>query len=198
MSLKSIEISCQAFTKLQLHLAKYPHCSVNGLMLACQKKLASEKIVHIVDIIPMFHQCLQLSPMLEIALMHVDSHCDMNNLCIAGYYEAQENLKASTDPTPFSIRVADKIFANCAEAKLVMIDNTQVPTKQSLVLYEKNPDGKWKKCKTDVKLEENCDEILQPLMDRRIYRDLVDFDNHLDDISQHWLNQPINKLIVMS
>lgn len=198
MTSKSIEISSKAFTKLQLHLAKYPHCSVNGLMLACRKRLETEKILEIIDVVPLFHQCLQLSPMLEIALTHVDYHCDLNQLCIAGYYEAQENLNASPDPTPYSMRISDKLLTHCADAKLVMVDNTKVPSAQSLVFYEKNPDGKWKKVKSNINFDEDCMDVLQPLMDRRVYRDLIDFDNHLDDISLHWLNHPINKLIVMN
>lgn len=33
------------------------------------------------------------------------------------------------------------------------------------------------------------------LLDGKAYQSLVDFDNHLDDITQDWLNKDINKLV---
>lgn len=36
------------------------------------------------------------------------------------------------------------------------------------------------------------------LLDGKAYQSLVDFDNHLDDISQDWLNRDINRLLDLS
>lgn len=38
---------------------------------------------------------------------------------------------------------------------------------------------------------EVCSELLQ----QGAYEDLVDFDNHLDDISSDWMNHDVNRLI---
>lgn len=48
-----------------LHAAKYPHLAVNGILLG------SKEGKDIVDVVPLFHQCLHVSPMAEIALVQV-------------------------------------------------------------------------------------------------------------------------------
>lgn len=76
-------ISSRAYTKMILHAAKYPHCAVNGVLLSSEKEGAgsSRSSVHIDDVIPLFHQCLNVSPMAEVALVQVifidfvDRHC---------------------------------------------------------------------------------------------------------------------------
>lgn len=55
-----------------LHAAKYPHCSVNGLLVAEKtkekKKDSHSEPVLCVDCVPLFHGTLALAPMLEVAL----------------------------------------------------------------------------------------------------------------------------------
>jgi len=36
------------------------------------------------------------------------------------------------------------------------------------------------------------------LLEGKAYQSLVDFDNHLDDITQDWLNKDINRLVDLS
>lgn len=56
-----------------LHAAKYPHCAVNGLLVA-EKQKEKKKEGHgnvsvlCVDCVPLFHGSLALAPMLEVAL----------------------------------------------------------------------------------------------------------------------------------
>lgn len=49
--------------------AKYPHLACNGLLLASKNTEKSK--VEIVDAVPLFHQCLHVTPMAEIALIQV-------------------------------------------------------------------------------------------------------------------------------
>lgn len=55
-----------------LHAAKYPHCAVNGLLVAEKtkekKKDSHSEPVLCVDCVPLFHGTLALAPMLEVAL----------------------------------------------------------------------------------------------------------------------------------
>lgn len=197
MASRNIEVSNKAFTKIQLHAAKYPHCGVNGVLLACKHTFGKTKALHFVDVVPLFHQALQLTPMLEIALINIDSYCSSQDLYIAGYYEAPKHLKKSELPGIFTSKIADKVKENFGESILVMIDNFKVPHSKSLKFYEKSPDGKWKPHQSDVTFEEGSDETLQDFLNKNVHKDLVDFDNHLDDISFHWLNHDINQLIVM-
>lgn len=62
-------ITAKAYAKILFHAAKYPHLSVNGLLLA--DKSSKSKFPTIVDAIPLFHQCLHVTPMAEIALIQV-------------------------------------------------------------------------------------------------------------------------------
>lgn len=67
-----IQLTSQAYCKMLLHAAKYPHCAVNGLLVA-EKTKEKKKDGHsdpilCVDCVPLFHGTLALAPMLEVAL----------------------------------------------------------------------------------------------------------------------------------
>lgn len=66
-----IMVGVQAYCKLLLHAAKYPHCAANGVLLAEDSKSKDHKAIRFVDCIPLFHISLGLAPMLEIALLQV-------------------------------------------------------------------------------------------------------------------------------
>ena len=106
----SVVVSNQAFAKLQLHAAKYPHLCINGILLACKDTLANEDTLLIMDAIPLFHQCLELTLMLEAALTSVDAYCKQEGLQIAGYYEAPEHLEAKVEPSMFACKVGVFMF----------------------------------------------------------------------------------------
>ena len=60
----------KTFSKMLLHAAKYPHCAINGILLANKSNLDT-KSIRCVDAIPLFHLHLTLSPMLEMAFQLV-------------------------------------------------------------------------------------------------------------------------------
>ena len=64
-----IPFSFKAYAKIILHAVKYPHCAINGLLLG---KLNNGEL-QIVDSVPMFHICLNVSPMAELALTTVNN-----------------------------------------------------------------------------------------------------------------------------
>ena len=107
------QVSKLAYSKIISHAFKYPHCAINGLLLASDG--ANHSSLKIVDAIPLFHHNLGLSPMLEVAFMQVlfiwlpinsncnlfclfdffsmpkvESYCRTCGLVIAGYYQANE------------------------------------------------------------------------------------------------------------
>ena len=57
------------YFKFSKFSAKYPHLAINGLLLASKNTEKSK--VEIVDAVPLFHQCLHVTPMAEIALIQV-------------------------------------------------------------------------------------------------------------------------------
>ena len=86
-----VHIESLAFAKLILHVSKYPHAAVNGVVLG---EIDNGKCI-IQDCIPLFHGCLTLAPMLEVALTQIESFCESLNLKICGYYQANEALSSN-------------------------------------------------------------------------------------------------------
>lgn len=71
-----------AYAKIILHAAKYPHCAVNGVLLADATKIrdgAKNHDLHIVETMPLFHHSHYVSPMAEIALTQVRKHSLISN-----------------------------------------------------------------------------------------------------------------------
>ncbi|XP_047385700.1 ER membrane protein complex subunit 8 isoform X4 [Sciurus carolinensis] len=77
LSMPGVKLTTQAYCKMLLHGAKYPHCAVNGLLVAEKQKPRKEHLplggpgaphTLFVDCIPLFHGTLALAPMLEVAL----------------------------------------------------------------------------------------------------------------------------------
>lgn len=66
-----IKIQPRAYVKMILHAAKYPHCAVNGILLSPKDSTAGKLKTPITDAMPLFHQCLNVTPMAEIALIQV-------------------------------------------------------------------------------------------------------------------------------
>lgn len=67
-TMTNVFFSPRAYCKIILHAAKYPHCAINGLLLGKQKNKDGKADLYIEDAIPLFHICLHVSPMAEIAL----------------------------------------------------------------------------------------------------------------------------------
>lgn len=86
-----VSFSTLAYCKIVAHAAKYPHCEVNGLLMA-DAATRGDGGLAIVDAVPLFHQCLHVSPMSEVALTQVDQSAGTCDMYIAGYYLANETL----------------------------------------------------------------------------------------------------------
>lgn len=70
-----VTFEAAAYAKIILHAAKYPHCAVNGVLLADSREIhdqgSKNQDLFIVDTIPLFHHSHYLSPMAEVALTQV-------------------------------------------------------------------------------------------------------------------------------
>ncbi|CAF1278836.1 unnamed protein product [Adineta steineri] len=190
------EINTLAFTKMFLHLAKYPELAVNGILLGVRSNTANDEAdssyLNFVDCIPLFHGVLSLSPMLEIALSQIDAYCSTRNLTIAGYYHANENY---SDPNPnfTALRIMEKIKENNPNAVLLMIDNSLVDLNENDRFYNvfTLTDKTWKNVnETHIVNDESRLSALS-LVKRNQHRQIIDFDNHLDSISNDWRNPNI-------
>lgn len=190
----------RAYCKIILHAAKYPHCAINGLLLARQnnKSDGKQSELWIEDAIPLFHICLHVTPMAEIALTLADQLATSKGLVLAGYYLANEHINDLSTDRP-AHRIADKIAENCSGALLVVIDNRELTLNMSSspLRISQYVDGKWKpKDRANIFYEGVAPmNALYSLLKAEQYRNLVDFDNHLDNITYDWLNLKLNKVI---
>ena len=65
----SYSMTLKAYGKIIMHCCKYPHMTVNGVVIGSISK--ETQSVQIQDAIPLFHSGIGLAPMLEIALTQV-------------------------------------------------------------------------------------------------------------------------------
>jgi ER membrane protein complex subunit 8/9 len=68
--MSEVKFSALAYCKLILHAVKYPHASVNGVLLASEDSKRGDSLL-VEDIVPLFHSALTLAPMAEVALQQV-------------------------------------------------------------------------------------------------------------------------------
>ncbi|XP_066570180.1 ER membrane protein complex subunit 8 [Amia ocellicauda] len=196
----AVKLTTQAYCKMLLHAAKYPHCAVNGLLVAERQKRKDGQPVLCVDCIPLFHGTLALAPMLEVALTLIDTWCKENKYIIAGYYQANERMK-EIRPNQVAEKVAARIAENFNEAALIMVDNNKFTMdccEPILTVFEHH-DNKWKCRETNVDCCEDwleAQKITSALLESRSYDNLTDFDNHLDDLRNDWTNPEINKAVL--
>lgn len=133
-------LSARAYTKIVFHAAKYPHCAVNGLLLATKESLKPNSDPYIQDVIPLFHQCLYVSPMSEIALVQVNSNrnyqhrkctktikfqvenmASKEGLQIVGYYAGCENFNDNTIDRAPGLKIAEKIAEIYSRAVAIVV-----------------------------------------------------------------------------
>lgn len=157
--------------------------------------------VYVLDAIPLFHICLGLAPMLEVALARVDIYCKQSGLQIVGYYQANEHIYDNS-PNAICYKIGEKICDQFNNAFILMVDNTKlsVPCEEVVCKCYVVQDNKWKQSDKDLLLDggEDTLSITTDLLDGKAYQSLIDFDNHLDDITQDWLNKDINRLVDIS
>ncbi|KAG5863619.1 hypothetical protein JTB14_026801 [Gonioctena quinquepunctata] len=191
----NVKFTEKAYCKMVLHAAKYPHCSVNGVLLSKTSPLNNNKEIEFVDVIPLFHVCLNLTPMAEIALMQIDEYASRRGLTIAGYYVAPENIRDDSFDKLYN-RISDKIAANCNSSYVVIVNTTSTSIQKGrrALKVAHYTDGSYKQCE-DLSISDDAINICISGLNECLYNKLVDFDNHLDDITQDWTNCTLNKEI---
>ncbi|VDN24685.1 unnamed protein product [Dibothriocephalus latus] len=183
--MSTVFVSKLAFAKIILHVSKYPHTAVNGVLLG---EVKADGEIRVLDAVPLFHSTLTLAPMLEIAFYQIESYCALRELKICGYYQANELLNANS-PNPLAFKIADKIRENNKQACLMMVRNDRLkqPSSASLSLHTFR-ESKWKESSNGLLLESSAVEFLKPYLTSRALADFSDFDCHLDNVEHDWRN----------
>ncbi|RZC35838.1 ER membrane protein complex subunit 8/9 -like, partial [Asbolus verrucosus] len=187
----------KAYCKIILHAAKYPHCSVNGVLLS-KSSSTKGKEIEFVDAVPLFHIALNLTPMAEIALMQIDELASQKGLIISGYYTAPENVKDCSFEKAHH-RISDKIASYFPSACLVVVDNSKLGIHLDNVALKvaQFVDGSYKASDTHricLKPDTTLD-VCSSLLEKNGHNSIIDFDNHLDHIRLDWMNPELNEEI---
>jgi hypothetical protein len=114
-----IHVNQLAYCKMVLHLAKYPHLSLNGILLS-KRGRNTQSAVHIVDCIPLFHSSLTLASPFEIAMNQIDVYCQQRGLEIIGHYHSTENI-SDNQPNVVTYKMAEKLKEACAQSFVFMV-----------------------------------------------------------------------------
>ncbi|XP_050220216.1 ER membrane protein complex subunit 8/9 homolog [Mercurialis annua] len=195
------EISQNAYIKLVLHAIKHKSTSVNGVLLGRSNQ---NDVVEIVESVPLFHNPhLGLLPPLEIALIMIEDHYGSQGLGIVGYFHANERFDDS-ELGNVSKNIGDHIFRYFPQAAILLLDNKKLETlpkgNQSpvLQLYARDASKNWKLAGSDggsklILKEPAANIVLSDFISSKKWQDVVDFDDHLDDITKDWLNPDLFK-----
>ena len=185
------KIHTRAYAKIVLHACKFMHTCVNGVLLG--EKGQSR---YIVDAVPLFHATLTISPMLEAALYQIDSFCKARGLRILGYYQANEHI-SDNQPNHIAMKIADKVADQAnSPCCMIMLNNESLnrDCDTSCLNLFTNQNNHWKEADT-FDVEDTTLKHTSFLLFNRMTHSLIDFDNHLDDISLSWSNYVINEKV---
>ncbi|KAM0898754.1 hypothetical protein ACQ4PT_021740 [Festuca glaucescens] len=196
------ELAQAAYVKLALHALKHPAAAVNGLLVGrLLDSAASPAVVSVVDAVPLSHQPhhLPLLPTLELALTLVEDHFAAQGLAVVGYYHANAR-RDDADLPAVAKRVGDHIFRYFPRAAVLLLDNEKLEkvvkgnSRDAVVqLYTRDSSKSWRQAGSDgssqLSLKEpSTNVVLADHVTTKKWQQVVDFDDHLDDISKDWLN----------
>lgn len=219
-----LEFSSQAFSKMVMHAMKYPHSICSGLLLSPkvsttsstkpsvhgeddgdhqerrdetqQDEDASNKTTRIIEAIPISHASHCLAPNIEIAFNSVSVFAQEQELVISGYYQTDRYTDSSC-PDTFSQRVTEKICETYPNAVLCFV-SYEGTLAQSLLDPHQLVDGKWRRKPPHTFKVENDPELIAEHIfysKEKLYRKIVDFDDHFNDIASDWTNAQISQRI---
>ncbi|KAK1315696.1 hypothetical protein QJS10_CPA05g01666 [Acorus calamus] len=193
------EISQGAYVKLILHSLKHRSSAVNGVLLGRLRDGA----VEISDAVPLFHSQLGLLAPLELALIQIEEYFGSKGLSIVGYYHANERYE-DANLNNIAIKIGDHISRYFPHAALLLLNNKKLEalpkTKNRspvLELYIKDSSKRWRQVESDgsrLVLKEPLANIVSlDYISSEKWQEVVDFDEHLDDVSKDWLNPNLFK-----
>jgi len=176
-----------AYAKALMHGYKHSSEAVLGIFVG----RASGSTMKVVDAIPLFHTHA-LGPMLKIACLLIEQYCrSVGDLEIIGVYHA--SASGSLDVAPVKA-IADKIASNFAMATVWAIDAAKMSKSHCALTGYCLKDSEWKLVSADsVKLAEEAMKQSVRLVEEMKYLTIADFDDHLSDASQSWLNTDLFK-----
>lgn len=195
------EIRQTAYIKLVLHALKHKASSVNGVLLG--RLINGDSVVQIDDAVPLSHSQIGLLPTLEIALIQIEEHFSSQGLSVVGYYHANERYD-DVELSNVAKKIGDHIFRYFPQAVLLLLDNKKLEAAVKnkdrnpvVQMYTRDASRSWRQAGSDgsqlILKEPSANLVLSDYVSTEKWQQIVDFDDHLDDISQDWLNLDLFK-----
>lgn len=195
------EIGQNAYIKLVLHALKHKTSAVNGILVG---RLIKEEMIEIADAIPLSHSHIGLLPTLEIALIQIEEKFGSQGLSVVGYYHANERYDDS-ELSNVAKKIGDHIYRYFPQVSLLLLDNKKLEALPKgkdrspvVQLYTRDLSKNWKLAGSggsgwlSIK-EPAANVVLLDYISSEKSQAVVDFDDHLDDISKDWLNPNLFK-----
>uniref|UniRef100_A0A2P2KDD0 MPN domain-containing protein n=3 Tax=Rhizophora mucronata TaxID=61149 RepID=A0A2P2KDD0_RHIMU len=192
------ELSQNAYIKLVLHSLKHRTSSVNGVLIG-RASSQNGDAVEITDTVPLFHNQLGLLPPLEISLIMIEEYYAAQGLVIVGYFHANERFD-DTGLGNLAKNIGDHIYRYFPQAAILLLDNKKLESLPKgkdrspvMQLYTRDASKNWKLAGSDggsslIMKEPAANTVLLDYISSEKWQDVVDFDDHLDDITKDWLN----------
>uniref|UniRef100_A0A5B6ZYB5 MPN domain-containing protein n=1 Tax=Davidia involucrata TaxID=16924 RepID=A0A5B6ZYB5_DAVIN len=198
------EIGQTAYVKLILHTLKHKTSAVNGVLLGRPSGGDTNPVVEITDSVPLFHSQIGLLPPLEIALIQIEEYYAPQGLNIVGYYHANERFD-DFELGSVAKNIGDHIYRYFPQAAVLLLDNKKLEALPKgkdrspvMQLYTRDVSRSWKLFGSDGSSQLTIKEpaaniVLLDYISSGKWQDIIDFDDHLDDISKDWLNPELFK-----
>ncbi|KAK4491789.1 hypothetical protein RD792_002565 [Penstemon davidsonii] len=184
------EIHQNAYIKLILHALKHRTSAVNAVLLG---RSTTAGVVEIVESVPLFHSQIGLLPPLEIALIMIEEYYGEKGLTIVGYFHANERYD-DVELASVAKNTGDHISRYFPQAALLLLDNKKLEAlpkgkHSSPVVQLYTKEASWKLVGSDgsnqlALKEPSANIVLLDYISSEKWKDIVDFDDHLDDISK--------------
>lgn len=196
------EIAQNAYMKIVLHALKHKSSAVNAVLLG--RVSPTNDVVEITDSVPLFHSHLGLLPQLEISLILIEEHYAAKGVNIVGYFHANERFD-DYELSGVAKNVGDHIYRYFPQAAILLLDNKKLEALPKgkdrspvMQLYTRDSSKNWKLAggegSSQLTIREpSANAVLLDHISTEKWQDVVDFDDHLDDISKDWLNPELFK-----
>lgn len=191
---------------------KYPHSVCGGLLLSPREEEESNKDdgdneepagdnnprkkIRIIEAIPISHTSHCLTPNIEIAFNSVSVFAQEQELVISGYYQTDRYNVTNCSDT-FSQRVTEKICESFPRAVLCFV-SFDLGLPHPLLETHQLIDGKWRRRGPQTFTIEDDPELIANNVfytSDKLYRKIVDFDDHFNNIALDWTNARISQKI---
>ncbi|XP_078167098.1 ER membrane protein complex subunit 8/9 homolog [Carex rostrata] len=197
------ELSQTAYIKIVLHALKNPSSAVNGILLGRPR---TYYIMEILDAMPVSHSASNFYSPFQIALYQTEEQCyHPRQLNVVGYYHANETYD-DCKLGPAACKHVDQMFRHSWLSAVLLLDHKKLhhlikenDGDPAVMLFtcgisrtpclQAGPEAKDEL----VLKEPSAHALLADYIASKKWLEIVDFEDHLNDITKDWFNPNLFK-----